>query len=151
MLGYLRIAVPEHCSMVFRVCYFYDSFFWVCLVIESHPDDVMSDLRLVSPFPELEQFATQYNLSVSPICVTFCLNLTLTRLLSRLSIHMCHSQSSCFNALPNGNHNTQIFQRHAMSVRHSRSSSTPNASKKRMAVGWTRSTLMKPSKVDSQL
>jgi len=44
-LGYLRIAVPEH------------------VVIESHPDDELPDLRLLSPFPELIHFSQSQDLN----------------------------------------------------------------------------------------
>lgn len=44
-LGYLRIAVPEH------------------VVVESHPDDQLPDLRLLSPFPELIKYCLKQDLS----------------------------------------------------------------------------------------
>lgn len=44
-LGYMRIAVPEH------------------VVVESHPDDQLPDLRLLTPFPELVDFCSRQDLS----------------------------------------------------------------------------------------
>mmetsp|Transcript_8982 Transcript_8982/g.19249 ORF Transcript_8982/g.19249 Transcript_8982/m.19249 type:complete len:537 (+) Transcript_8982:66-1676(+) len=44
LVGYLRTSLPEHC------------------VIESKPDNVVDDLRLHRPFPELHSFALSFNL-----------------------------------------------------------------------------------------
>lgn len=44
-LGYVRIVVPEH------------------VVVESHPDDQLPDLRLLSPFPELVDYCSKQDLS----------------------------------------------------------------------------------------
>ena len=38
-------------------------------VVESHPEDMASDLRLVQPFPELVEFCSTVNLQVRRSCV----------------------------------------------------------------------------------
>lgn len=48
MLGYMRVAVREHC------------------VVETHPSDPTSDMRLTKPFPALVQYCESYDLHSLP-------------------------------------------------------------------------------------
>eukprot|EP00039_Didymoeca_costata_P019594 m.338180 g.338180 ORF g.338180 m.338180 type:complete len:531 (+) comp18331_c0_seq1:109-1701(+) len=48
MLGYMRLVIPEH------------------TVVESHPEDPNSDLRLLKPFPSLKEFCDTFDLKSMP-------------------------------------------------------------------------------------
>lgn len=55
-------GVPIQINTLLDLCFKLKRYFNVSIVVESHPDNALDDMRLDNPFPELREHVNSYDL-----------------------------------------------------------------------------------------